>query len=94
MLLCDALLCGVARQRTPYSSPALVDRSRGKTWGQQVTTHYVGKLFHTKSDTHTNQAKDVEEKHARISLSPSLVVVSPPVNVQRFVVQASQRLSA
>ena len=93
MLLCDALLCGVARQRTPYSSPALVDRSRGKTWGQQVTTHYVGKLFHTKSDTHTNQAKDVEEKHARVSLSPSLVVLSLPVNVQRFVVQASQRLS-
>ena len=93
-LLCDALLCGVARQRTPYSSPALVDRSRGKTWGQQVTTHYVGKLFHTKSDTQTNQTKDVEEKHSRVSLSPSLAVLSLPVNVQRFVVQASQRLSA
>ena len=93
-LMCDALLCGVVRQRTPYSSPALVDRSRGKTWGQQVTTHYVGKLFHTKSDTHTNQAKDVEEKHARVSLSPSLAVVSLPVNKQRFVVQASQWLSA
>ena len=93
-LLCDALLCGVVRQRIPYSSPALVDRSRGKTWGQQVTTHYVGKLFHTKSDKQTNQTKDVEEKHSRVSLSPSLVVVSLPVNVQRFVVQASQRLSA
>ena len=93
MLLCDALLCGVARQRTPYSSPALVDRSRGKTWGQQVTTHYVGKLFHTKSDTQTNQTKDVEEKHSRVSRSPSLAVLSLPVNVQRFVVQASQQLS-
>ena len=93
-LMCDALLCGVARQHSPYSSPALVDGSRGKTWGQQVTTHYVGKLFHTKSDTHTNQAKDVEEKHARVSLSPSLAVLSLLVNVQRLVVQASQRLSA
>ena len=52
MLLCDALLCGVARQRTPYSSPALVDRSRGKTWGQQVTTHYVGNYL-TPSRIHT-----------------------------------------
>ena len=93
-LLCDALLCGVARQRTPYSSPTLVDRSRGKTWGQQVTTHYVGKLYHTNSDTHMNQTKDVKEKHSRVSLSPSLAVLSLPVNVQRFVVQASQRLSA
>ena len=92
-LLCNALLCGVAQQRTPYSSPALVDRSRGTMWGQQVTTHYVGKLFHTKSDTHTNQTKDSEEKHAQDCFSPSLAVVSLPVNKLRFVAQTSQQLS-
>ena len=57
-------LLGVALQRAPYSSPALVDQYTGTTWGQQVTTRYVGLLFHTKADIHTNQTKDVEEKHA------------------------------
>ena len=78
------LLLSVARQCAPYSSPALVDQSRGTTWGQQVTTHYVGKLLHTKLDTHTNQTKDGEEKHAWVSLFPSLAVFSLHVNKLRL----------
>ena len=90
MLLCDAYCAG---QRAPYSSPALVDRSRGTTWGQQVTTHYLGKLFHTKSDTYTNQTKDGEEKYAQECLSPSLAVFSLHVNELWLIMQMSQRLS-
>ena len=41
-LLCRDMmpLLRVEQQRTPYSSPALDDPSRGKAGGEQVTTHY------------------------------------------------------